>query len=124
MTDHFKDDHESFDKIDKAFERQNELAKLSSEHFSYFNKTLLEIQRTQEKEAEKNAKFMSDFIKHTERVEPAIKAYEDSQVIKKNNEEMGEKIVKWSARVTAVSIIGGFIGGTIIYIISFIKKTL
>jgi len=117
MKEHFKDDSNSFARIDKAFEKQTEIAKQNAEHFSYFNKTLVEIRKTLDKDAEETAKFREFVTAHTVRVEPIIKAFEEEKIIKANNDRMGENVVKWSTRIGAI----GFIGSVIIYIL---RKTL
>lgn len=106
MNGHFKDDHESFNKIDKAFDKQTEIAKQNGEHFSYFNKTLIEIKKTLEKDAEETTRFRDDMTKHIARVEPVIKAYEDEKTARKYLDEKGETVIKWSTRIGAVGIIG------------------
>jgi hypothetical protein len=106
MKSHFEDDNKSFAKIDKAFERQTLLANQNAEHFSYFNKTLVEIKKILDEDAKETVKFRDFVMAHTERVEPVIKAFENEKAARAYMDEKGEGVVKWSVRIGAVGIIG------------------
>jgi len=84
-----------------------ELAQQHGEHFSYFNKSLVEIKTILEKNAEETKKYRETVDAHMQRVEPVILAYERDQAFKKALDEKGETVVKWSKRITAVGVIGG-----------------
>lgn len=117
MRSHFKDDHESFAKIDKAFEKQTEIANQNAEHFSYFNQNLKEIRDLLDRDAEETTKFREFVMAHTKRVEPVIKAYEDEKIAKAYMDAKSENFIKLSKKVGAISIIGA----ALLYIL---RKTL
>lgn len=92
--------------INYKLNKLEELAQQHGEHFSYFNKSLVEIKNILEKNAEDTREYRKTVDAHMSRVEPIIKAYEKEQDFRKTLDEKGEAVVKWSKRITAVGVIG------------------
>lgn len=109
LLQHFKDDNERFEKL-------TQLAVQNGEHLSYFNKHIVEVKKTQDKietilikNAEETKAYRETVNKHMDRVEPVIKAYEDSLVIKANDEKRASNVGKLAVLVSSIGILGSAI---------------
>lgn len=95
LVQHFKDDDVRFNKL-------TEIALQNGEHLSYFNKNLEEV-KTMIVKSEEESKL------HRARVEPVIKAYEESLIIKASNDKVVEKVGKMAWLVGSITILGSAI---------------
>lgn len=103
LEHHFDDDKVSFAKIDKRFEKHEELMKINGEHLSYLRKDITEL-KSMLIEQNKLAKTQN------ERIEPMLSFYEDINKTMNTLGKFGSGAVKFSAFLVAIgTIIGIFV---------------
>lgn len=84
--------------FEKKFEKHEELRLIDGDHMSHIRADLTEVKKTIDKIEELVA-----------RMEPVIKAYEKSIIVKENDEQRANKVGKWATLIGSIGIIGGAI---------------
>lgn len=99
LLQHFKDDNDRFEKL-------TQLALQNGEHLSYFNKNLEEVKSILVRNAEDTKNYRKTVDEHMSRVEPVIKAYEDSLVLDKSIKRVMVKTGMYASFIGALGTIG------------------
>lgn len=112
LEHHFRDDEVAFGKIDKRFDKHEELMVINGEHLSHLNSNLVKQGQVsldvksmlieQNKRSDEHRKMLKE---HMDRVEPVIKAYEDEVAGRKYVSKKGENVIKLAQIIGALIVI-------------------